>query len=217
MRNALILAAVVALAAPAYAQNAGVGSAGQTPRSELRSFGYARLGYGGAAADGFRSAPAIGFGYRAELESFALDVSFFNFIVRADPYETGRDVFAGSTLRLQALHFLDAEGDRSPYVGAGLSWGGVGVSRGSSGATYSNSWSGSGLQGELTAGYELTRNTPMRMFIQTDIGLPFFKAKSASYSVTRTPDGFIRPASLEERYIPSAVVSLGIGWQRHRR
>jgi hypothetical protein len=162
-----------------------------------------------------RSAPAIGFGYRAELESFALDISFFNYVVRADPYETGRDVLAGSLLRLQALHFLDTEADRSAYVGAGLSWGALSLSRGSSGGTYSDSWNGSGLQGELTAGYELARSSPMRLFIQTDIGLPFFKAKSASSNFTRMPDGLYRPATLEERYIPSAVVSLGVGWQRH--
>jgi hypothetical protein len=120
MRNALILAAVVGLASPAFAQNTGSGSSAQ---HELRSIGYARLGYGGASADQFRAAPAIGFGYRAELESFALDISFFNYVIRADSYETGRDVFAGSLLRLQALHFFDAEADRSAYVGAGLSWG----------------------------------------------------------------------------------------------
>jgi hypothetical protein len=209
MRNALILVALVGLASPVYAQSQ------QPPRSDLRSIGYARLGYGGASADQFRAAPAIGFGYRAELESFALDISFFNYIVRADLYETGRDVFAGSTLRLEALHFLDAEADRSMYVGAGLSWGGVSAGRGYANGTYANSWNGSGLQGELTAGYELTRRTPMRLFIQTDIGLPFFKAKSASYNFTRMPDGLSRPETVEERYIPSAVVSLGIGWQRH--
>ena len=214
MRNALILAAVVGLASPVFAQNAGSGSSVQ---HELRSIGYARLGYGGASADQFRSAPAIGFGYRGELESFALDISFFNYIIRADLYETGRNVFAGSLLRLQALHFLDAEADRSAYVGAGLSWGGVGLSRASSGGTYANSWSGSGLQGELTVGYELTRSTPMRLFIQTDVGLPFFKAKSASGSFIRSPDGIFRPTTVDERYIPSAVVSLGIGWQRHHR
>ena len=214
MRNALILAAVVGLAAPAYAQNAGPGS---STGHELRSIGYARLGYGGASADQFRAAPAIGFGYRAELESFALDISFFNYVIRADLYETGRDVFAGSVLRLQGLHFFDAEADRSAYVGAGLSWGAVSMSRGSSSGTYSSGWSGSGLQGELTAGYELTRSTPMRVFIQTDIGLPFFKAKSASSDFLRMPDGLYRPGTVEERYIPSAVVSLGVGWQRHRR
>ena len=211
MRKALMFVVVAALASPAYAQSQ------QAHQSELRSIGYARLGYGGASADRFRAAPAIGFGYRAELESFALDISFFNFIIRTDPYATGREVFAGSTLRLQALRFLNSEADRTAYVGAGLSWGGVNVSRESSRTSYANGWSGSGLQGELTAGYELTRSTPMRLFIQTDVGLPFFKAKSASYDFTRTPDGLYRPASVEARYIPSAVVSLGVGWQRHRR
>jgi hypothetical protein len=30
----------------------------------------------------------------------------------------------------------------------------------------------------------------------------------------RLPDGLYRPATVEERYIPSTVVSLGIGWHR---
>ena len=58
MRTAVILVTVLVLAVPVSAQ--------QTSPPEFRSFGYARLGYGAAFADGTRSAPAIGFGYRGE-------------------------------------------------------------------------------------------------------------------------------------------------------
>jgi hypothetical protein len=40
------------------------------------SFTYARLGYGATYFGKAHGAPTMGFGYRAELDSFALDVSF---------------------------------------------------------------------------------------------------------------------------------------------
>jgi hypothetical protein len=203
MRSMLILLTVTGLASPVYAD-------------EVRSFGYARLGYGSLFAGPVRHAPAIGFGYRGELENFALDVSFLNYVIGGDPYATGTQVFAGSVLRLQAFHFLNAEADRSMYVGGGLSWGGVSVGRTPTSTTYLSSWHGSGLQGEATVGYELTRSSPVRIFVQADVGLPFFYARSETYPNTRTPIGIPPVSTSERRYIPSAAVSLGIGWQRHR-
>src|SRR5262245_3296964 len=211
MRTAWMLAVVIAVAAPAQAQ--------QNTNDDFHSIAYARLGYGGAAADQFRGAPAFGFGYRGEFESYALDISFLNYLFHADSYQSPGNVFAGSLLKLQALKFLSPEADRSTYVGAGLSWGTVVADRSAStGTSYVGDWHGSGLQGELTAGYELRRNTPVRMFVQADIGLPFFKARADSYTYTfpYSPVGVFRPPTVEERYIPSAVVSLGLGWNRYR-
>lgn len=204
MRTAVILVAATVLAAPVYAQ--------QTPQPEFRSFGYARLGYGAAFADGTRSAPAIGFGYRGELESVAFDVSFFNYIVGTGRYDDG-SVFAGSVLKLQMLRFLDGEANRSAYVGGGLSWGGVSAS--SDGTPYSSSWGGSGLQGEFTTGYEFRGNTPLRVFIQADVGVPFFKAIRESF--TYGPPGVFRSTVVDQRFIPSAVVSFGMGWDTRKR
>jgi hypothetical protein len=116
------------------------------------------------------------------------------------------------------LRFLDADTDRSAYVGGGLSWAGVHLGRDSSATSYASGWHGSGLQGEVTAGYELTRRTPIRVFVQADVGLPFFKARSESYTytLTRSAGNALPPTIISEtRYTPSAVVSLGIGWQRH--
>ena len=205
MRTAVILVAAMVLAAPVYAQ--------QTSQPEFRSFGYARLGYGGAFADNIHSAPAIGFGYRGELESVAFDVSFFNYMVGSGRYDDGF-VFAGSVLKLQMLRFLDGESNRSPYVGGGLSWGGISAS--SSGTPYTSGWNGSGLQGEFSTGYEFRGNTPLRVFIQADVGVPFFRATRESFTVFNQP-GFVGPTVVDRRFIPSAVVSFGMGWDTRKR
>lgn len=205
MRTAVILVAATVLAAPVSAQ--------QTSQPEFGSFGYARLGFGAAFADGTRSAPAVGFGYRGELESVAFDVSFFNYMVGSGRYDQG-SVFAGSVLKLQVLRFLDGAADRSAYVGGGLSWGGISAS--GSGTLYAGGWHGSGLQGEFSTGYEFRGNTPLRVFIQADVGVPFFRATRESFTVFNQPGSF-RSTVVDRRFIPSAVVSFGMGWNTRRR
>jgi hypothetical protein len=123
-------------------------------------------------------------------------------------------VFAGSFVKLQVLRFLDGAADRSAYVGGGLSWAGVSASSG--GAFYDSGWHGSGLQGEFSTGYELRGSTPLRLFIQADVGVPFFRAVRDSFSVFNGP-GFARPVTVDRRFIPSAVVSVGMGWDTRKR
>lgn len=205
MRTAVILVAATVLATPVYAQ--------QTSPPEFRSFAYARLGYGAAFVDGVQSAPAIGFGYRGELPSVAFDVSFFNYTIGTDRYDDG-SVFAGSVLKLQVLRFLDGASDRSVYVGGGFSWGGI--SANGSGTPYAGSWHGSGLQGEFSTGYEFRGNTPLRLFIQADVGIPFFRATRESFTVF-SPPGSFRSSVVDRRVIPSAAVSFGMGWDTRRR
>jgi hypothetical protein len=200
MRKALIVVALLGVASPALAGD------------DIHSFGYARLGYGTVFGEDAHAAPAIGFGYRGELESFALDISFFNYVIGTQTYSA--DVFAGSLLRLQAVRFLNPEADRSAYIGGGLSWGSVHVGRESTPTSYVNGWHGSGLQGEVTAGYELARTSPVRIFVQADVGLPMFYARSETMTFVRTPPGVFPTSDPEKRYVPSAVVSVGIGWQR---
>jgi hypothetical protein len=87
-------------------------------------------------------------------------------------------------------------------MGGGISWGGGYSSSGTSWAnrTY---WQGSGLQGELTVGYEVGRASTLRVFVQADATLPFYMMTSS-----RTGD---------TRYSSSLAVSVGVGWQRGRR
>jgi hypothetical protein len=172
------------------------------------SFTYARLGYGGTYGGGLKAGPAMGFGYRAELDSIAVDVSFLNYQIRsASPsfgqgsgYYGSNGGVSGSLLKLEGLYFLEPAANASGYLGGGLSWGGTSVST-SSGMVYTSS-RGSGLQGELTAGYELPRASTLRMFVQADAVLPLYRT---------TADTGTR------KYTPSLTVSVGVGWQHHRK
>ena len=193
------------------------------PQSRRRSgphvFAYGRLGSGFVFAERTHRAPAIGLGLRAELDTFAVDVSVLNFALAFDPYERSPDITVGSRFKLSALRFITPDADRSAYVGGGLSWGMVSVGRDVQpgpgiGAT---SWHGDGLQGELTVGYELARASGIRIFAQADATLPFFRAASQTYAYARPESGVQSSTVLDYRYVPSAVVSIGIGWQRHRR
>ncbi len=188
-----------------------------TRRVHTDSFSYARLGYGGTAHSGSRGGPAIGFGQRIELDTFGIDVSFFNYqIPQSNPtytsgYYEGSSGASGSLLKLEGLYFLKPTANASGYVGGGLSWG---MTRFSEVATNSySSWSGSGLQGELTVGYELPRASSLRLFVQADAGLPFYKTTSQRYN--RVGTGSLSP-TIDSRYTPTLSVSVGLGWQRHR-
>lgn len=185
-------------------------------RVQSDSFGYARLGYGGIFGDHTYGAPALGFGYRVELDSFGIDVSFLNLQVKTSNsyYGSSSGAIAGSWLKLEGLHFMKPAANASAYVGAGASWGGTNFGGGGYGSTgYRSNWHGSGLQGELTVGYEFPRASTLRLFVQADAGLPFYKVRSETFSRSG------RTATTEHRYAPSLAVSIGLGWQRdpHRR
>ena len=205
-RVALVPAIGLCLAADAAAQS--------RPGRDVTAVGYARVGFGAAMDEQPRRAPAVGFGFRGEGEGFGLDISVFNYVVNFDPYDDARDMLVGSRVKLTALHFLSPGQNRSAYVGGGLSWGGASMNRGNElGQTYASSWHGNGLQAELTTGYEFGRTGDMRLFVQGDASLPLFRVTSTTFSSTRTESGGLTFGT-ERRYLPSAVISLGIGWAK---
>ena len=200
------------LAALVTATSAGA----QTRAADKRfdSFSYARLGYGGVFGDGVSGGPAIGFGFRGGFDSFGIDVSFFNLKVPgSDVYGSSGTSMAGSLLKLEGLYFLKPKADATVYVGGGFSLGGTTVYGAYDHNTFQTSWDGSGLQGELTVGYEWPRASPLAMFVQADTTLPFYKVTSISYS---GPSFAGRTSTTAHRYAPSLVVSVGLGWQRRR-
>lgn len=190
-----------------------------TPQAEPRrvgidAFGYARLGYAAMLGTGGSGNPAIGFGYRAELDSWGLDVSFLNQQLPSSNGAFGASSgMAGSLLKLQGLYFLNPRANASAYVGGGLSWGTTTGSSSSSPNGYS-SWRGSGLQGELTAGYELPRASELRVFVQADATLPFYHTSGEAFTFSQ---GRSSAVTTGRRYNPSVTVSVGLGWQRRRR
>jgi hypothetical protein len=177
------------------------------------SLWYGRLGYGSIFGDRTYGTPALGFGYRAELDRFGIDVSFLNFQLRtSDSYYTDRGASAHTLLKLTGLYFLNPRSSATGYLGGGLSYGGQsfgGWSDPSSGL-YTTDWDGDGLQGELTVGYELARATSLRMFVQADATLPFYEATAETYSMA-TPRFGPTTVSVNRRYAPSLMVSIGLG------
>jgi hypothetical protein len=174
---------------------------------------YARLGYGGIFGDRTYGGPSAGvIGYRRERDAFGIDVSFFNLQYQPSNRSYGYSPqgtagMAGSWLKLEFLNFHTPFADRSRYLGAGLSWSSANLDNGS------KSWRGSGLQGELTAGYELGRTSTIRVLIQADAGLPFYKLTARSYSYSPAYP-YVYSGNTEHRYAPSLAFSMGIGWQR---
>ncbi len=182
----------------------------QPRRVASDSIVYARLGYGGIFGDRTYGGPSIGLvGFRKELDSFAVDVSFLNFQYKSNSGYAYSGGMTGSWLKLEALHFVSPQSDRSAYFGGGLSWSTTNLE------TAGKSWSGSGLQGEVTAGYELARASTIRVFVQADAGLPFYNVTSITYAYW-TPYPYTG-TSTEHRYAPSLMLSIGVGWQRGRK
>jgi hypothetical protein len=181
-------------------------------RLQSDSFWYARLGYSGVFADQTHGAPAFGFGYRAEFDKLGVDFSFFNYAIsEGGYYGSGNSAFSGSTLKLQGMYFADPLSNSTPYFGGGMSWGHTELSSGT------RNWRGSGLQGDLTAGYEIGRATSVRLFLQADAVLPFYNTTYDNFTFTRLPNGtYNYLTSTDRRYTPSLVFSIGIGWQKGR-
>jgi len=201
MRTVLLaLYTVLALhaAAPAYADGVSVVT-------------YTRLGHAVVFDADRRNAPGVGFGVRAEMATFAVDVSFLNMVTGFHPIDEAQDVTAGSLLKIEGLRFFSPRASSSAYLGGGVSWGFLSVGRAAPLAGGVSSWSGGGLQGELTAGYELARKSPVRVFVQADATAPFFGAVSETYAYP--VGGFVR-TGWDTRYMPTVVLSIGVGWHR---
>jgi hypothetical protein len=173
-------------------------------RAAADSLWYARLGYGLTTGGGSAKAgPGFGFGYRYELDTLGIDLSFLNLAMsetdrRDGSGETDTNV-SGSWVRLLAYDYPSSTASSSFYAGAGLSWGGASVQDGPV------EYSGSGLQGELSVGYELLRASTIRLFVQADATLPFWRA---------TPDDLPVGLPRDSRYTPTFIVSLGGGFGR---
>src|SRR5262245_16872050 len=179
-------------------------------------FFYARLGYGGIFGTHTYGVPSFGLGYRAEIDKIAIDVSFLNFQMSNSDYSyVSGSADSASLLKLSGLYMVHRDANSTPYFGGGLSWGHTSVIESRpvtpTSGTYVSGGDGSGLQGELTAGYEFARATTIRMFVQADATVPFYSVSSQTFSsrgVPLTPTG---------RWTPSLMMSIGLGWQRGRK
>jgi hypothetical protein len=193
-----------------------------TLRVHSDSVVYARLGYGAIFAGRAQGAPSVGLiGYRHELDSFAIDVSFLNFQINnwsgSDGYYgSSTNTSSASWVKMEGLYFKNPQANQSAYYGGGLSWNGMSIHDGT------RSLDGSGLQGELTAGYEIARASTIRLFVQADAGIPFYSLRSTSYSFAPasyplTQSSYYPPVPVtSQQWAPSLTFSMGLGWQKKR-
>jgi hypothetical protein len=180
----------------------------------------ARVGYASLFGPSTSPAASFGFGYRAEFDRLGLDFSFLNFQTSGDGgYSSGgHSVF--SLIKLEGLYFTNPTGNRSAYAGGGLSYGRTEVRMSDAAMGYPKYGDGAGLQGELTAGYEIARVTSVRLFVQADATLPFYHVVFETYGVPQpsTNGRFVPPTvTIERKYMPSLTLSVGFGWSRWHR
>jgi hypothetical protein len=180
-------------------------AAQQAPnRVEADSLWYARLGFATLAGPIVNSGPTFGFGYRYELDSVGIDFSFLNLVVASDRGNGGTSSssgVSGSWIKLMGLYFLNPTANASSYIGAGVSWGGAIV------ADSTREYSGSGLEADVSAGFEFLRASTIRMFAQLDATLPLY----VSTSDLVTSAG---ASSSQSAWLPTFALSVGIGWGR---
>lgn len=157
---------------------------------------YLRLGYGMLFGGDIANGPALGFGWRYELDQLGIDISGLNFTFDNTDADDG---LSFTLLRLGGLYFFDPVNTHTPYAGAALSYGWSAVSEEVASNDY-NFYHGNGLQGELTAGYEFLRASTIRMFVEANAVLPF-------YTADRTFNG-----NEDSVYTPSFTISVGLGY-----
>ena len=155
--------------APGVVDRTNVSATQSSPpnRTHTDAVWYARLGYGAHFGDETYGGPSVGFlGYRREGNRFGIDVSFLNFQSKSSDRTysyyspQGSSGMTGTWLKLEGLRYFSPAADRSPYIGAGLSWGTANFDHDNT------SWEGDGLQGELTGGFEMGRSGSIHVFVR---------------------------------------------------
>jgi hypothetical protein len=157
-------------------------------RVQADNLKYVQLGYGGIMASGSAaSGPAFGTGWRKELDRIALDIALTLLFDNSE--------LDGITMAIPKLTFLwnqTPTADATVYYGLGVSFGISAIDAGA------EEYGGSGMQGQIAAGYTMFRSSTIRGFVQLDVTLPFYKSGAAGSDATR--------------WTPSAFFSLGFGW-----
>ena len=180
-----------------------------SPAVRHDAYWYGRFGYGTIAHELAFGGGAIGFGRRLERGALALDILLFSAQMKV--FGTGPSnlhqiggvythAAAASLGTVKGLYLLRPSGRTTPYVGAGVGWGGATFGRS---VDIDERWRGQGVQGEFSVGYAFARSpVSTRFFVQADLTHPFYRARRYSDRTAVTGD----------RYGPTLVVSLASGW-----
>ena len=165
---------------------------------------YVRLGYGVVTGPATAAGPAFGMGWRHELDRLAIEVSIFDLVFASsnDAMGNSSSGVSGDLVKLSGYWYQQPLANASMYYGVGL---GYGVTYLCTADVASNGcYSGGGLDGVVSAGYEMLRSSTIRLILQVDAALPFYTSNGLS------ADG----VTTTHRWVPTLGLSIGLGWGR---
>lgn len=176
------------------------------PRVEAEGLWFVRLGGGAQGQPEGGIGPALGIGYRHELDTMGVESSFFEFRRIEGDVSTDQHI---SWVKLMALRYVDPVANSTPMLGAGISWSRMEVWDGTSMLV------GNGVELHVRGAYELLRASTIRMFVQAEAGLPLYKAKYQTQRYTYTNGVPDDTDAASDAWVPSLTISFGIGWVKN--
>jgi hypothetical protein len=174
-------------------------------RVDAEKVWFARLGGTGVA--GAAVAHSFGFGFRYELDTVGVEVSFANVArLTADGNDGGS---VAGVFKLLGQYYFDPISSSTGYLGAGCSWGSQHI------VQNGDLYQGSGIQLEVVGGYEMLRASTIRLFVEAGATVPLYRAQTITY------DGYFGDSMPEPNHddfwAPSFTVSMGIGFGGRNR
>ena len=167
---------------------------------------YLSIGYGIVGGPGTPNGPAIGYGWRFELDRLAVEVSGnFSIVSSSDSMGNSHGGVAGDLIKLAGYFYQSPLSNASLYYGLGLGYGITFVC--DSSLATASCYGGGGLEASPTIGYEMLRSSTIRFLIQLTAALPIY---NASVSFT---DASGNPVT-DHKWVPMFSLSVGVGWGR---
>jgi len=174
------------------ADRSSVTSAEANPnRAEADPLVYLQIGGGATGLDPVQGGVALGVGYRHALDTIAIDISGFNFVIPSKIEDSKQ--FSMTLVEAGVLYYFDGDAAQSLYAGGAV---GYSFSTREVGSGEEDSPVRSGAHGTATVGYELLRQSTIRLFPQLDVGVPFYTVRDQRIvSSTLTLNLAFRPPS----------------------
>jgi uncharacterized protein DUF481 len=139
--------------------------------SDNESFLYLKMSASDSQFNDFdqvKVVPGLGLGYRLASGSSALDVSAsYNYRNVRDDEGTKQQTYFYTLPKANYLYYTTPASDHSFYAGAGLAWGGMKTQ---------DSKEFMGLIPNAAIGYEISRKSAVRTFVQLDVSQPAIAA-----------------------------------------
>jgi hypothetical protein len=171
---------------------------------------YLSTGYGGTFGGEYAAGPSIAFGWRHEIQHFALDFSVADVTIPTNRESSYGNRPSGSWFQIGAMYLFDQYSAHTPYVGAGVGFGVTHVKEDDPDSEFGHSFRGRGVNIDLSGGWEFFRTSNVRFFVQGDVVLPTYKSQPTQSKIRGDDGNVVR--TFEPRYTPGFELSLGGGF-----